>query len=246
MSPRHPLQAVALLLASREWLTAFGAETAGWLVYLAALRLAPLALVQAVGAGGIAVLAVVGSRGRLLRLLRREQLAVVLAVAGLVLLGLSLVGRQLGDRSPRALDAAIWLGGCAAAAAALSAARVRFSHAATFGLAAGLLFAGGDISAKLVVYGGSWLVAAAPLVVFYALGSIQLQSAFQHGDALTAAGVATLTTNAVPIAAGVVLLDESLAGGTSRVMQIAAFALLVAGGALFTDPRAGGTRARQP
>jgi hypothetical protein len=30
------------------------------------------------------------------------------------------------------------------------------------------------------------------------------------------------------------------------VMQIAAFALLVAGGALFTDPRAGGPRARQP
>jgi hypothetical protein len=246
MSPRHPLQAVALLLASREWLTAFGAETAGWSVYLAALRLAPLALVQAVGAGGIGVLAAVGSRGHLLRLPRREQLAIVLAVAGLVLLGLSLVGRQLGDRAPHALDAAIWLGACGAAAAALSAARLRFSHAATLGLAAGLLFAGGDISAKLVVHGGSWLLAAAPLVVFYALGSIQLQSAFQHGDALTAAGVATLTTNAVPIAAGVVLLDESLSGGASRVMQIAAFALLVAGGALFSDPRAGGRRTRQP
>jgi hypothetical protein len=246
MSPRHPLQAVALLLASREWLTAFGAETAGWIVYLAALRLAPLALVQAVGAGGIGVLAAAGSRGHLLRLPRREQLAIVLAVAGLVLLGLSLVGRQLGDRAPHALDAAIWLGACAAAAAALSAARLRFSHAATLGLAAGLLFAGGDISAKLVVHGGSWLLAAAPLVVFYALGSIQLQSAFQHGDALTAAGLATLTTNAVPIAAGVVLLDESLSGGASRVMQIAAFALLVAGGALFSDPRAGGRRTRQP
>jgi hypothetical protein len=246
MSPRHPLHAVALLLASREWLTAFGAETAGWIVYLAALRLAPLALVQAVGAGGIGVLAAAGSRGHLLRLPRREQLAIVLAVAGLVLLGLSLVGRQLGDRAPHALDAAIWLGACGAAAAALSAARLRFSHAATLGLAAGLLFAGGDISAKLVVHGGSWLLAAAPLVVFYALGSIQLQSAFQHGDALTAAGVATLTTNAVPIAAGVVLLDESLSGGASRVMQIAAFALLVAGGALFSDPRAGGRRTRQP
>jgi hypothetical protein len=29
-------------------------------------------------------------------------------------------------------------------------------------------------------------------------------------------------------------------------MQIAAFALLVAGGALFSDPRAGGRRTRQP
>ena len=41
------------------------------------------------------------------------------------------------------------------------------------------------------------------LVPAYALGSIELQAAFQHGDALTAAGMATLTTNAVPIAAGV-------------------------------------------
>jgi hypothetical protein len=246
MSPRHPLRAAALLLANRAWLAAFGAETAGWLVYLAALRLAPLALVQAVGAAGIGVLAAIGSRGHLLRLPRREQLAIVLAVGGLALLGLSLVGRHVGDRAPQALDAAIWLGACGAAAAVLSAVRLRYSHAAALGLAAGLLFAGGDISAKLVVNGGSWLLAAAPLVVFYALGSIQLQSAFQHGEALTAAGVATLATNAVPIAAGVVLLDESLSGGSARIMQIAAFALLVAGGALFTDPRAGGGAAPQP
>jgi drug/metabolite transporter (DMT)-like permease len=77
-----------------------------------------------------------------------------------------------------------------------------------------------------------------PLVAFYALGSIQLQSAFQHGDAVTAAGIATLTTNAVPIVAGVLLLHESLPGGASRAFQIAGFALVVAGAVLLTDPRA--------
>ena len=42
------------------------------------------------------------------------------------------------------------------------------------------------------------------LVVSYAAGTSVLQAAFQHGSALTAAGIATLVTNAVPIAAGFV------------------------------------------
>jgi hypothetical protein len=238
LSPRRPVRAAAALLRSRRWLTAFGAETVGWLVYLAALRLAPLALVQAVSASGIAVLALSGARGHPARLPRREQLAVVLAIAGLVLLGASLAGMRPADHVPNAVHAAVWLGACGGAAAVLSVARLRASHAAILGLAAGLLFSGGDISAKLAVHCGAWLLVAVPLVAFYALGSIQLQSAFQHGDAVTAAGIATLTTNAVPIVAGILLLHETLPGGASRVLQIVAFALVVGGAALLTDPRA--------
>jgi len=238
MSPRHPLKAAGALLGSRPWLTAFGTETVGWFVYLGALRLAPLALVQAVSASGIAVLALSGARGHPLRLPRREQLAIVLAVLGLGLLGLSLAGSHPTDHVPNAVHAAIWLGACGGAAAALSAVRIRASHAAILGLAAGLLFSGGDISAKLVVHSGAWLLVAVPLVAFYGLGSIQLQSAFQHGDAVTAAGIATLTTNAVPIAAGIVLLNETLPGGANRVLQVVAFVLVVVGAALLTDPRA--------
>jgi hypothetical protein len=37
-----------LLLGSRGWLVGFGTETIGWLIYVPALRLAPLSLVQAV------------------------------------------------------------------------------------------------------------------------------------------------------------------------------------------------------
>lgn len=237
MSPRHPLRAAATLVRSGSWLAAFGTETAGWLVYLGALRLAPLALVQAVSASGIAVLALSGARGHLLRLPRHERLAVALAIGGLVLLGLSLAGSHPTDHTPDGAHAALWLGACGAAAAVLSVVRVRATHAAVLGLAAGLLFSGGDISAKLVVHGGAWLLVAAPLVAFYGLGSIQLQSAFQHGDAVTAAGIATLTTNAVPIAAGVALLHETLPGGASRVLQLVAFGLVVGGASLLTDPR---------
>ena len=100
-------------------------------------------------------------------------------------------------------------------------------RAASLGLAVGLLFADGDISAKLVGYGGLWLVALATLIVAYAVGTSVLQSAYQRGDALTAAGTATMVTNAVPIAAGFVLFGETLPHGMRAVLQIAAFASLV-------------------
>jgi len=238
MSPRQPLRAAAALARSRGWLTAFGAESAGWIVYLGALRLAPLALVQAVSASGIAVLAIIGARGHPMRLPRRERLAVAVSVVGLGLLGLSLAGAHPTDSLPDGVHAAIWLGACAGGGAALSVARLKIAPAATLGLAAGVLFSGGDLSAKLVVYGGIWLVLAVPLVGFYALGSIQLQGAFQHGAAVTAAGIATLATNAIPIAAGVVLFNETMPGGASRVLQIVSFGLVVAGAVLLSQPRA--------
>jgi len=108
------------------------------------------------------------------------------------------------------------------------AARVRLARAAALGLAAGLLFADGDLSAKRVGYGGAWLIALATLIVAYAVGTSVLQWAYQRGDALTAAGMATLATNAVPIAAGFVLFGETLPSGMRAVLQVASFACLVA------------------
>jgi hypothetical protein len=228
LSPRRPFRSAELLIRDRRWLAAFGAETAGWLMYVAALWLAPLSLVQAVAASGVAVLAFATARGHPSRLARREQAAVVLAVAGLVLLALSLVSTAESDRHPHVIGVIIWLAACGGGAALLIAEPTRLARAASLGLAAGLLFADGDISAKLVGYGGWWLVALATLIVAYATGTSVLQWAYQQGDALTAAGLATMATNAVPIAAGFVLFGETLPHGTRAVLQIAAFACLVA------------------
>ena len=227
LSPRRPFRSAELLLGDRRWLTAFAAETAGWLMYVAALRLAPLSLVQAVAASGVAVLAFATARGHPSRLARREQAAVVLAVAGLVLLALSLVNTAESDRHPHVIGVIIWLAACGGGAVLLIAEPTRLARAASLGLAAGLLFADGDISAKLAGYGGWWLVALATLIVAYATGTSVLQWAYQRGDALTAAGLATMATNAVPIAAGFVLFGETLPHGARAVLQVAAFACLV-------------------
>lgn len=228
LSPRRPFRSAKMLLRDRRWLLAFAAETTGWLMYVTALRLAPLALVQAVGASGVAVLAFATARGHPSRLARREQLAVVLAMAGLALLGLSLASASQSELRPPVLGIIVWLAACGGGAALLIAVPTRFGRAASLGMAAGLLFADGDISAKLVGYGGPWLIALVTLIVGYAVGTSVLQWAYQRGDALTAAGMATMVTNAVPIAAGFVLFGETLPSGTRAVAQVAAFSCLVA------------------
>jgi drug/metabolite transporter (DMT)-like permease len=256
LSPRRPFRSAEFLLRDRRWLIAFGTETAGWLLYVAALRLAPLALVQSVTASGVAVLAFVTARGHPSRLARHEQFAVVLALAGLVLLSLSLIGTKASDQHPPVVGIIIWLAACGAGAALLIAIPTRFGRAASLGLAAGLLLADGDISAKLVGYGGVWLVAIVTLIVAYGTGTSVLQSAYQRGDALTAAGTATMVTNAIPIVAGFVLFDETLPRGMRAVAQVAAFTCLVVSAAALgrqdspraTDPapRPSQTESRPP
>ena len=76
LTARRPFRSLALLLRSGGWRLGFSTETVGWLVYVTALALAPLSLVQAVSASGIAVLALLGVRGHPSRLALREQLAV--------------------------------------------------------------------------------------------------------------------------------------------------------------------------
>jgi hypothetical protein len=102
-----------------------------------------------------------------------------------------------------------------------------------WGIAAGILFAAGDVSTKMAVSGGAQNVAFfVSLIVFYAAGTIVLQAGFQRGSALTTAGLATLLTNALPIAAGMIVFHEPLPGGWVGVCRIVAFAAVIAGAVL--------------
>jgi hypothetical protein len=246
VSVHQPLRSVRLLAGAHEWLVGFSAESGGWLVYLMALKLAPLALVQAINATGVAVLALIMTGGRPSRLSSRERWAVASSVCGLVLLALSLIGSTPTEGRPGPESAGIWLGALLLATGLLVVSSPRIVHASVLGAAAGLLFAGGDTSAKMLVLGGSWLVVAVPLVIFYSLGSIQLQTAFQHGNVLMAAGTANLVTNAVPIVAGILLFRQSLPHGPQLLAQIAAFGAILVGAMLLGDRAHGATDAAVP
>jgi hypothetical protein len=105
---------------------------------------------------------------------------------------------------------------------------------AGLGIAAGFCYAAGDVGTKAAVGGGARLLFVLPLLAAHGLGFVFLQLGFQRGGALTPAGVATLFTNAVPIAAGMVLFGDGLPSGALGVARLLSFAAVVAGAALLT------------
>src|SRR5580698_2084196 len=54
LTVRHPRRSLGLLFSDRRWLFAFPVGLGGWALYILAVGLAPLSLVQAVSAGGLA------------------------------------------------------------------------------------------------------------------------------------------------------------------------------------------------
>src|SRR5439155_10746868 len=64
LSLRRPLGSLRLLFGDRAWLTGFVVGLAGWALYVAALALAPLSLVQGTSAGGVGLLAALAHRRR--------------------------------------------------------------------------------------------------------------------------------------------------------------------------------------
>ena len=108
-------------------------------------------------------------------------------------------------------------------------------------VAGGLFFSIGDISTKLTTQGGARAAFVVLLLVGYAAGTALLQIGYQAGAALTVAGLATLVTNALPIAAGTVVLDEPLPGGVLGAIRLLAFVAVVTGAVLLArqQPRTG-------
>lgn len=238
LSIRRPRESLRSLLTDRHWMTGFAAETAGFLCYVGALALAPLALVQSLSAGGIGILAFLSSRVAGVKLARRELLGVVIAATGLAFLGISLAGATgQGDEGVWG-GILVWV----VASAGLAVVAIRYGPrllgaAGAHGMAAGILLAAGDVVTKAVVTGGVRLLFIPAMILAYSFGTIVLQLGFQKGAALTTAGVATLFTNALPIIAGTTLYDEPFPNGELGVLRGISFALLIAGGALLSRPK---------
>jgi hypothetical protein len=246
LSVRHPLHSAGLLLGDRRWLLGFAMESGGFLLYVAALAFAPLSLVQSIAAGGIGVLAFASARMARRRLTRVELAGVLLSVLGLAALAVSLVGGKAKEGGGELGPILLWLGVTAALAVVLVVVgRRHWGAAVANGIAGGLFFSIGDISTKLTTQGGARTGFVVLLLIGYGAGTALLQIGYQAGAALTVAGLATLVTNALPIAAGTVVLDEPLPGGVRGAVRLLAFVAVVTGAVLLArqQPRTGGGRA---
>jgi hypothetical protein len=238
LSVRRPMRSLGLLFSNRRWLAGFTIGIGGWALYVAALGLGSLSLVQAASAGGIGVLALFVWRLGGVQLSRREWAGVGLAIVGLALLAVSLT--RSGTTHPFAVHAswlgvAAWMAASAVVAGAFAGPLSRLlASGAGLGIAAGLSYAAGDVGTKAVVGGGARLLFGLPVLAAHGLGFVYLQLGFQRAGALATAGVATLFTNAVPIAAGMILYGDGLPTGALGVARLLSFASVVAGAVLLT------------
>jgi hypothetical protein len=225
---RRPLASLALLFRDRGWLVGFSVGIGGWVLYIAALTLAPLSLVQATSAGGIGLLAALAHR-RGDTVDRVHWSGVAAAAAGLVLISVSLAGGALSASRPQPAALAAWL--VVSAVVALAMFRRRG------GVAAGTLYAAGDVATKAVVFGGAWVAVAPAVLAAHGLAFVSLQLGFQRGAALETAGAASLLTTALPIAAGLALFGEHLPDGALGVVRLAGFAVVLGAAGLLTRRR---------
>jgi drug/metabolite transporter (DMT)-like permease len=237
---RHPLATVRGLLRSPLWLAGLAAGLSGWALHVGALANAPLSLVQAFAAGGLALAVPAGTRLLHERLSRAELLAVALMVAALVLLALGAHGphgahAHHARASPAvpalALAAALLLAALLAAGLALR----RSAGAATLGAAAGILYGAADAATKAVTvtahHDGLAAALASPWTGAVAVLSggafFCFQRGLQRGAAVPVIALMTAGTNVAAILCGLLVLGDPLGRGVAgAVGHLLAFAAI--------------------
>jgi hypothetical protein len=157
---RSPLRSASALFRSRWWAIGFGLAFLAWCLHVAALSMAPLSLVQAVIAGGLAMLAIPARRWFGIAICRREMAGMALCAVGLSFLALTAGHARTGI----GFDPATMLGfQCGLLTLGgllmLSSSRQAVQGPILLAVAAGILLGVSDVSLKALAD----LVPAAPI-----------------------------------------------------------------------------------
>jgi hypothetical protein len=241
VTPLHPLRTMRSLLAARAWTAGAVLGIAGWALHVCALTRAPLSLVQAFVAGGVA-LTVPVARWWMARPIGRYEVAAVLALAAaLAILGTDVTATAAGRHLPAA-ELGAFLAATAVASVALAGAGVAVGRPALMAAASGLLYGGADVAIKVLttrysahgvsgVLGSVWLPAAAVLTV---LAFFAFQRSLQSGQPVAAIALMTAGTYVLSIGGGLAVLGDRLGHGAvvTTVHACALVVVVIASGAL--------------
>jgi hypothetical protein len=236
---RRPLRTGRALFASPLFAIGMAIGLAAWLFHVAAMSLAPLSIVQAVLAGGIAFLAVVAEQLFGMRVSRRQWIALGAMACGLTLLAVTLP-------APHGASSRFSVGGMLAFEGGLTAAAMllivgpsigtrREHHGLMLGAAAGLLFGASDVGIKAIsgrVGPDGLLGAMTPWALMCMASSIAAfyssAKAFQVGDAVPVITVTGAAANVSGIVGGFVVFGDPLsADPVGQMLECVAFALVL-------------------
>src|SRR5919201_3331232 len=239
---RSPLRSAAALFRSRWWAIGFGLATLGWGLHVVALSMAPLSLVQAVIAGGLALLAVPARRWFRRSVGGRDLLGLGLCAAGLTFLALTAGhGRESGNFAGSAMLA--FEGGTLALAGVLlvaSAHRRLVSRGwVLLAVAAGTSIGVSDVAVKAlaVTVPGSPLSVISPWTVMAIIGGVggflALARGLQLGEPVAVMVAFSASATLAAITGGILVFGDPLGSDALDVIaRCLAFVAVIAAAAL--------------
>lgn len=241
VTPLHPLRTMRSLLSARAWTAGAALGMLGWALHVVALTRAPLSLVQAFVAGGVALTVPVARWWMARPITRYEVAAVVALAAALAVLGTDVTASRAGQAVPGA-ELGVFLGATAAVSVGLAGAGAATARPALMAAAGGLLYGGADVAIKVLtsvfsahglagVLGSVWLPTAAGLTV---LAFFAFQRSLQSGRPVTAIALMTAGTYVLSIGGGLAVLGDRLGHGAvvTTVHALALATVVVAAGSL--------------
>jgi multidrug transporter EmrE-like cation transporter len=243
---KRPLRSAAALFASKWWTIGFVVAFVAWGLHVAALTMAPLSLVQAVIAGGIALLAIPARHMFGISLGWREVLGLVLSAAGLAFLALTAVDHPSAGSEYSQTTMAAFQGGAIGLMLLLSGSRGEGQRRGGLMLAgsAGLLIGVSDVAIKALaeVVPASPAAILSPWTLVAALAAIAafygLARSLQLGDPVEVIVVSSVAANCAAIVGGVLVFGDPVGSDALGVVaRSAAFAAVIGAAALIPAPR---------
>lgn len=246
---RRPLRSARGLFRQRWWTIGYLIAALAYVLHVGALSLAALSLVQAVLAGGLVILGVLGERFFGFKLGRRQWIGVTLTAAGLAFLALSgesKSGQESAEFSAPAMIAfesgLVGLGTVLLVSCCTERARPQLG--VLLAVAAGLLFTMTHVAVKALtgtVDRGIADVVFSPYLLIALLGGLiaffASARSLQIGPAVPVIAVTSIASNASAIPAGVIVFGDPLGADAPTVaLRSLAFLLVVAAAAMIPAP----------
>ena len=241
---RRPIHSSIQLFRSPIYTLGCVVATTSWGFHVAALALAPISVVQSVIAGGLVLITVVADRFFGHNVTRREWIGVALTAAGLAFLAATLEGTTDEAHSDYApvVFAVVMI---ATTVASVVLVIRNGSNGPALAVAAGLLWAGSDITIKaLTGHDGLGLSTifhpfAAIIVVWSLVALLISAKSLQLGPVVPVIALTSATANVVTIAAGPIVFQEPLPDDAlGMTVRILAFGLVIVAAALTPPPGA--------
>lgn len=253
----RPLASASSLFRSPWWLAGFAVAAVAWGFHVAAMALAPLSMVQAVTAGGLALLALPATLFFGIRLGRREWAGLALSAFGLA--WLAVTAETSGAHSAYSFATLLaFEGGLVAIGAVLlhTGARGVASERSgvVLGVAAGILIGVGNVSTKALTGGvdaDGLLALASPwsavTILAGVLAFFALARGLQIGPPIQVIALSSIAANVAAIAGGVLVFGDQVgADALGIIARSLAFAAVIAAAAIIPAVRPGGARREMP